>query len=512
MYTEMSSASTAGDPYFFVRKHREEIETRGQPIAEFGHRINSTTHPVTDGIFANWHWDGMRLVVENDRYGLYPLFWFSTSEGVCISPSLISLIEQGAPTELDVGALAVFFRLGCFIGEDTPFSAIKVMPPNAVFEWENGELKCHGRYPPVPKAVSISRDEAIDTYIRLFASAMEKRRPATDSFAVPISGGRDSRHILLELYRTGFKPAICVSAKNNPPDPNQDPEIAASLCARLRLEHAIIDQQLSLLSAQTRKNWQTHFCTSQHGWYLAVADYLNGRFDSVYDGIAGDVLSAGLFLNPELDNAFRSQNVNAITAQLLTLSVSMESILKELLRGKLKESLNQETASRRLAREVERHLNAPSPATSFYFWNRTRRDIALAPYSLLTDIPNVYAPYLDHNLFDFLATLPASMLMDHSFHNDTIARAYPAFADHPYADHKAAAPTDDTDVRARFVAEAARKFLLHRPSTLMNNMVPRAKMLVGVLSRGRIIPWISPLVIYLEQIESIIDRRHRARY
>lgn len=499
--------SEANCSYFLVQKRSEKFETQGQASAEFGHQIPPTSHSVPDGIFACWHWDGTRLVVNNDRYGFYPLFWFSPpGGGVCVSPSLVTLIEQGAPTDLDVEGLAVFFRLGYFVDDDTPFSAIKTVPPNAVFEWTNGKLECHGRYPSVSKVSTLSRDDAIDRYIELFAQSMARRAPVAGTFAMPISGGRDSRHILLELHRSGLEPSMCVTAMDNPPDSNEDPKVSAALCKELGFKHVVIDQQLSLLSAQLRKNRETHFCASAHGWYVALADVLNGRFDCAYDGIAGDVLSQSKFLSPGLDAAFRSRQVKSICNMLFSQAASSYTGLHTLLKGDLKMALEQEVATKRLAVEVERRLDDPNPVASFIFWNRTRREIALAPYSLLAGISRVYAPFLDHDLFDFLTTLPVSMLMDHTFHDDTIARAYPKFAHIPYVD-KASPPTDDSKARTRFLGESARRFLLKKPSRLIKNVRPRAKMLASLLSGGHVNPWIPPLIIYLDQLESLADKR-----
>ncbi|WEN15367.1 hypothetical protein PY254_01415 [Rhodanobacter sp. AS-Z3] len=447
-------------------------------------------------------------MVNNDRYGFYPLFWFSPpGGGVCVSPSLTTLIEQGAPTNLDVEALAVFFRLGCFVGEDTPFSAIKTVPPNALFEWTNGRLECRGQYPSVIQTTTLSRDDAIDRYIELFAQSMARRAPGAGASVVPISGGRDSRHILLELHRSGLEPSLCVSALDNPPDPNEDPKVAAALCRELGFKYTVVNQQLSLLSAELRKNSETHFCAAAHGWYLALSDALNGQFDCAYDGIAGDVLSQSKFLRPDLDAVFRSGRVKPICDMLFAQGASSFGGLQSLLKGELKMAAMHEVATRRLAVELERHLDCPNPVASFIFWNRTRRMIALTPYSLLAGIPRVYSPFLDHDLFDFLTTLPTDMLMGHSFHDDTIARAYPKFAHIPYVDKDAPA-RDDSGVRARLLNESAQRFLLKRPSRLMKNLRPRAKMLAGVLSGGRINPWISPLVIYLDQLESMIDKHH----
>ncbi len=46
----------------------------------------------------------------------------------------------------------------------------------------------------------------------------------------------------------------------------------------------------------------------------------------------------------------------------------------------------------------------------------------------------VYAPYLDVDLYDFLTSLPASVLIDRTLHTEVIARAWPHVADVPYGD------------------------------------------------------------------------------
>lgn len=501
----LAGPSRAPSDFFIAQKHSKGVETKGRPTAVFGHQLPSSTYVRPDGVFARWHWDGAQLTVTNDRYGFFPLFWFRTTDGgVCLSPSLVTAVKQGAPTELDIEALSVFFKLGFFLGDDTPFAGIKVVPPDALFEWHDGNLECRGRYPAVPKSSDLSRDEAIDGYIDLFGKAMAKRAPASNDFAIPISGGRDSRHILLELHRTGFNPRACVTALDNPPDTNEDPRIAAALCKALGFRHTVVNQQLSLFDAQLRKNVETHFCATAHGWYLALADFLNHRTPCTYDGIAGDVLSQSKFLSVELDTAFRSGNLNTACNALMGREASSHSSLRGLLKGPLKACLDPGMAEARLTRELVRHLDAPNPVGSFIFWNRTRREIALAPYSLLSGVPSVYAPFIDHELFDFLRTLPSGMLMDHRFHDDAIARAYPAYAGVPYVD-STARKRDDTLVRRRFGVESARRFLPRKPSHLMKNVRPRAKMLAGVLSLGRVQPWISPFIIYLDQIESMMD-------
>ncbi|MBU6478578.1 MAG: hypothetical protein KGQ32_11680, partial [Xanthomonadaceae bacterium] len=305
------------------------------------------------------------------------------------------------------------------------------------------------------------------------------------------------------LHRQGFRPQACVSALDHPPDPNEDPEVAAELCARLGLQHVIVAQRLSRFAAEAHKNRRTHFCAMEHGWYLALADFLDGRFDCVLDGIAGDVHLQSKFLTPVLDTAFHSGNLHAICDALFARHASNLAGAECLLKGKLRACLDPDIARRRLARELGRHLDCPNPVASFVFWNRTRREIALAPFGILQGVPTVYAPYLDHDLFDFTVSLPSRMLLNRRFHDDVIARAYPACADIPYA-RNAAPHSDDRRQRVRFLGEAARKFLLRRPSRLMKNVELRARMLVGALSRGLVSTWVPPLIVYLDQLETLI--------
>lgn len=69
---------------------------------------------------------------------------------------------------------------------------------------------------------------------------------------------------------------------------------------------------------------------------------------------------------------------------------------------------------------------------AFFFWNRTRREIALSPYRILRQT-RVYSPYLDHDVFDLLESLPASFFLSHDFYRVAIARAFPRFKEIPYA-------------------------------------------------------------------------------
>ena len=474
----------------------------GAPVQSFGHRVEYRGSGVTDGVFAEWCWDGQRLTVKNDRYGFYPLFYYQCPGEICVSPSITALVEQGATTELDAASLSVFFRLGFFLGEDTPFLRIRALPPDARLEWANGELTiaAASRIAPVPLA--LSRDAAIDGYVELFRQAI-RRRPPGGEFAIPLSGGRDSRHIAFELHAQGQRPAFCVTTRRFPPYNDQDVRVATLVAGRLGVKHVVVDQPASRLHLEEEKNRRTHFCSDEHAWYLTVSDYLRNRVDTLYDGIAGDVLSAGLFLTPELVRLFGEGRGNEIANGLIGSRVAnSEDTLYKLLEPRLFRAAGKDIAIERLAREVERHLDAPNPTASFFFWNRTRREVALAPYAIFSHVQTMYAPFVDRDVFEFLTALPSGFFLDHTFHDEAIRRGYPEFADIPYEDKNVPGPGDRSHM-TRFGRELAWQMLGKRRPRLMRTAFLLPRLTLCLLSE-RHPPWYLILATYLNQLEVMV--------
>lgn len=416
--------------FFYLKSENGQPQVHGAPHCSLGHKIDRGSGKKMDGIYAQWDWDGRRLVVTNDRYGFYPLYYYWHSGEICVSPSIMTILEHVADHSLDYEALAVFLRMGFFINDKTPFKYIKAVPPDTTFLWSNGRLTVEGKIL-IYEEQSISRDKAVDRYIELFRQAIQRRRP-DEKFVMLLSGGRDSRHILLELDHQGYRPECCITSAKYPPSSDDDIGKAGLLARALNLKHEVKYYSNPRFINEIRSFRKSGFCSDENTWIMDTADELRVKTNIIYDGIAGGI---GSLFYPHHVDLMQGQSFDRLAAELFKKwNMAGEEILKIILTPDFYRQVNVELARESLIKEFKRHRNAAQPLFSFYFWNRTRREIALAPYQIFGDLPKVYSPYLDHDLFDFISGLPGDCPNDTEFHSMIIEKAYPKYAHIPYAD------------------------------------------------------------------------------
>ena len=420
-------------PYIHLLRVEGEVRARGAATHFEGNDTDSDsyTENLDRGVFAFWSWSGNRLIVRNDRYGFYPLFYFVRRDEIAVSTSILKLLALGADSEFDVAALAVFLRTGSFVGERTPFKEIHAFPPNAEAEWKDGDWALSGG-PRLPQLQELTFDQAIDGYISLFRAAIGRRVRSGERVAVPLSGGRDSRHILLELCHSGHRPNFCVTVEQYPPRSNADVDIATILAAAVNIEHFVVPQPPSQLKQELDKNTTTEFLAEHPVWALAIETSLRKKADVSYDGIAGDALSGGLFMTRELLKYYEKGMTDDCAMQHLDLH-NNEVILKSCLDPHAYQCFNRQIALESVHEQVKLFAGSPSPSGLYYFWSRTRRNISLIPFRILNRSIEIRVPYLDYDLYDFLASLPASLQLDNGFHTQVIQRAYPKYKHIRYA-------------------------------------------------------------------------------
>ncbi len=147
-----------------------------------------------------------RLVLTNDRFGLYHHYFAQIPGGIVFAPELKAVLAHPAVSKaLDATALAQYIRFQHVLGERTFFEQIQLLPAAAVLSMDlhNGErtLESYWSFSDLPQqpesgSGAPSLNEAADEAARLLQRAV--RRLSSDALrpGVYLSGGLDSRAIL----------------------------------------------------------------------------------------------------------------------------------------------------------------------------------------------------------------------------------------------------------------------------------------------------------------------------
>ena len=422
----MSDGPSRPDPVLDVRRTAGGFVACGEASVELGHRLPSTTgHARADGVWARWHWDGSTLTAETDRYGLWPLFHATGPGRIMVSSSLPRLVLEGAPTDLDHEALAVFGGLGHYLGDDTPLAGVRAVPPDGGLRWD-GRLQTFGQFPPGSDRADVDRDEAIVRFLDAFRDAVWRRVRAAAPIVLPLSGGHDSRHILLALCELGRPPAACITITQYPPIAADDVEVARRLCRRLGIPHEVV-APLPRIEAELRKNVTCNFLADENAWYVPLADRLRDCGATLH-GLAGDMLATDLLQLRSWVALLRAGDLSALADGILARGGQPGG------RTRAPFLADDDTYTRVRARVVEglrEHATAPNPLTMFYFRTSPIRELGPMATSML-DGATCYCPFLDHAVFDLLTSLPVALKRG-GFHTAALHRAYPGFADLPFS-------------------------------------------------------------------------------
>jgi asparagine synthase (glutamine-hydrolysing) len=380
------------------------------------------------GPWARWRWDGSRFEATVDRLGHYPLYYVESRGGVAVSESIGELLRLGVRRELDDGAIAAFLRLGFFLGEDTPFRSVRAFPAGGRLSWSTGEGLRVEEERPGCETRDVSRKEAVEGYLERFRHAVAVSLPEeAGSTCLPLSGGRDSRHIAFELHRQQFVPGLVLTQRHAANHPDDDHEVAQEVARELGWPIEVVGRTEAVFDAEREKNRLFDCMTDEHTWFLPGARRIRAAgMRHLLDGIGGDVLSNGLFCREEWVESLAQGRWDEFLHSVKSFGAG-DDALQALLAEPYRRRWSWAAARERIRSELSRYMGEENPAHRFFFWNRTRREIAPL---MCRHVPGVevITPYLEPELFDWLWSLPYKVVADRRMHDEAIATAFPQYA------------------------------------------------------------------------------------
>jgi len=455
-------------------------------------------------LYAEWDWDGERLAVRNDRYGMVPIFYLSEPTRVILSTSIEGALRAGAPADLDHRAIAVMLRLDHPLGDDTPFKFIRTVPPGVRAHWERSGLRLVGG-PVINTPNGLNREQAVSAYVEGFRRAIQ-RLPPEGPCSVPLSGGRDSRHILFALLEAGHHPDRVVTVRDFARHSGTDLSIASTIAESLGIHHEILTQPRARLAAEVDKNRLTSYSTPMsHAWFLPVAEFLASQPGCSYDGVAGDMLSRPNLRQVPADLvAYRAGRLAEIAASMFD---QQDVLIRNMLTDDAHQTFAREPALDRLVEELAKHTAAPNPLLSFWFWNRTRRYLGPVIFGIFRRT-RVWTPYLDEDLFDLLTGLAPEVIMQpgEDLHTATIKRGYPQYAHFPFETHSSL-PGGGSSYHRAYARQALVYLSARRPTYIRASyLLPRLVRCVLDPNYAPSVDWLAPRAIYVAELRGMIER------
>jgi len=165
---------------------------------------------------------------------------------------------------------------------------------------------------------------------------------------------------------------------------------------------------------------------------MPLHDFFVGRNSASFDGIGGDILTTPDEKTVGLVAMARRGDYTGMAREIATgHSKIISRPGHEGGAGKIYSADLEEAAIDRFATELRQHDDAVNPYQSFWFWNRSRREISLVSTAIMGNARTVLCPYLEPDMVELCMSLPWEVAQDRKLHDTAIQRAYPDYADIP---------------------------------------------------------------------------------
>lgn len=390
-------------------------------------------------VAALWLAESRRLLIANDRFGLYPLYLARRPGTFLCAPEMKAVLaDPSLSRHLDLTALAEYLRFQHLLGERTFFEEVELLPPASLLRVEAATAACslEAYWTPaaLPYRPEVTFGEAVEETGRLMRRAV--RRMSGDALrpGVFLSGGLDSRTILGLIERRPLP-----SLTYGHPD-CRDVRYARRIAAAAGSEHhwhPLLDGRWVREHADLHLELTEGFHSWIHAHGISALGEARALMDvnlTGWDG--GTVMGHEDSIEPLQTRAVDDAALTTHLFDLFTRRYTWPSLSESEELSLYSDGLGRELRGR--AFDSFRRQLAP--------YRDFRRDLRgeiflIRNHSLRLTHPHVVAqrshlevrfPYFDYALFDFLFSLPADLRGPQTLYRAVLQRELPRLAGIPY--------------------------------------------------------------------------------
>lgn len=394
-----------------------------------------------------------KVIITNDRHGLYPTYYSSWGNFFSFAPEMKGVFSSAdLPKTLDKVALAQYMRLQHLLGNRTFFENIQLLPNASylIYDLQSHHFTIHPywTFNDIKFQPEVKFNDAVEETGRLLRKSVTQLSNDRLRPGVFLSGGMDSRTILGLISR---RPIISFNWGNkNCPDVRYSRMIAKTVGS----EHHWFDLEkgdwvLNYIDLHLALTEGFHSWIHSHG--ISVLPVARNLIDVVLTGwdggtVMGHMDNIDLMQINAVDWIALSSYLFNMFVRKYTWPSITEAEEKYLYHDSIAKEM-QGLAFQSFVEELAPYENYRKDIRSelFYIMNHCRR-MTIHMITTARSHIDVRVPFFDYDLFDFLFSIPAQVRGHQVLYRAVIQQEIPRLGLIPY-DHDGLLPISNPYIR-----------------------------------------------------------------
>jgi len=287
--------SAGARQYLLERGYQFKVDNDAELILHLYDELGDDFVTKLNGAFVVAIWDARsrRLVLANDRLGLYPLYYAHVKGDLVFSSGVRALLADPAlPQSVDLIAINQFLTFDHVLGDRTLLEAVRLLPQASVLTYQNGHLDIRSywelNYP--DHYGKYSEEEYIEQLLFYLRQAVERQSPNGHPAGLMLSGGLDSRVLLAFLAENSESDSFCTFTWGIPGC--DDARFAKEISAKAKVRHHFFELKPDWLLHKAHEGVRLTDglgnIVNLHA--LATLEAEADHADYIYKGFMGDAL------------------------------------------------------------------------------------------------------------------------------------------------------------------------------------------------------------------------------
>jgi len=397
-------------------------------------------------------WDGneKKLTVANDRYGLRPIYYAQSKNGLYLASEVKAILAcNDVSKNVDHSAIASLFFFGFVMENRTYFESIKLLPPASLLIFKNTEVSIsnYWDFNFLDRNEGKTQDYYEQKLASLILQAIERHTKDGARITVPLSGGLDSRTILASIPRE-YYPVNTVTFGTEDMD---DVKIARQISKVLGANHHYLE-----LSPEDIINNAKKIVTITDGMISFLHSTGNMKFELItdYTDVCLDGMQPfGSFFSPF---AIFKRKEKLLIADYLFQPISRDLAKSLFIHPYYKKIRDY---PREIIANISRKCKSTSASSIIDYTIATQYVRRFVNYGNIVKRTHVEvrSPLFDNDLVDFIVNTPPHERRYQYLYTRTFSRLFPELSKIPW--EKTGLPIDATNSFAQMTLCLVKKHL-----------------------------------------------------